>query len=234
MYFSHTKHVISGKTIRAILVPHAGFVYSGQTAAWGYRQLPKKSNPHFVIIGPSHHVAFEGLASSGADIWQTPIGDIRHFPVKVLNNQIFISDEVHRDEHDIEVQIPFLQYLFSDCSFTAFATGIKVNINNCTEYLSSYIRKSLFIISSDLSHYQPEEYARTKDARTIDAIIRGDIKYIIKEENAACGNMAIAITMTLAQKNNWVSRCVHCDTSASAFGDTQKVVGYAAIVWYEK
>jgi len=233
-YFSRTGAVVDNKKIRALLVPHAGTVYSGQVAAWGYRQLPKLVSPHFVLIGPSHHVAFDGLAASGAEIWKTPLGAVSHVPPKKLTSQIVISDGVHEDEHDLEVQLPFLQHLFHDFSFTAFATGVAIDIDAVSSYIQKEYPDSVIIISSDLSHYLPDDVARGKDKKTIEAILHGDTEYIMSEDNVACGHVAVTVAMNLAKKNKWASQLVRSDTSATAFGDTSEVVGYASIIWYEQ
>jgi MEMO1 family protein len=233
-YFSQTKTEIKNDHIRAIIVPHAGMVYSGRTAAWGYRQLNNLPHPHFVLIGPSHHMTFTGLATSGQRIWKTPLGDVGQEPPETLPREGLMSEEAHKPEHDIEVQLPFLQYLFPEFSFTAFLTGTTIDIQNVSNYLVDQFPDSQFIISSDLSHYLPDSAARVRDKKTIDAIVTGNTGYILTEDNVACGNLAIAIVMELAHVYHWRSREIHYDTSASAFGDTSQVVGYSSIVWYEE
>jgi MEMO1 family protein len=233
-YFARTKNTIHATSIKAILVPHAGTVFSGQTAAWGYRQLNQTARPHFILIGPSHHISFDGIGASSADLWQTPLGGVAQIPPKTFTRDVILLDEAHEQEHCLEIQLPFLQQLFPVFSFTAFVTGIHVDIEAVSIYLVDQFPLSVFIISSDLSHYLPDNQARNRDNKTIDAIRSGDLNYILQEDNVACGHWAIALAMELANLYHWQRKLIQYDTSASAFGDRSQVVGYSSFAWYEK
>lgn len=233
-YFKKAKSIIEDKKIKALIVPHAGYLYSGQTAAWGYKQLPTNiDNLHFVLIGPSHHYLFTGIASSAANLWQTPLGSIKHISIKKETDQIFINENPHIPEHSLEVQLPFLQHIYANFSISCFLTGDLSNYDKISNYFLENYSSSIFIISSDLSHYLPEPLAQTKDKRTLKAILEGETDYFLSEENTACGQGAILILMSMAKKENWESRLIYYDTSATASGDEGAVVGYAAIGFYK-
>lgn len=233
IYFARAKKIpIKGK-IKALIVPHAGYIYSGKTAAWGYKQLPVNlQNPHFVLICPSHHYPFNGLVSSSSEYWQTPLGKIRQIPIH--KERKIISDETpHIPEHSLEVQLPFLQSLYQDFSVSCLLTGNDFNFDETANYLLGSYSSSIFIFSSDLSHYLPYEIAYKKDRRTIKAILNRETDYFLSRDNTACGMMGIMILMAMAQKEKWQSKLLNYDTSATTSGDKSAVVGYAAIGFYQ-
>jgi len=235
--FAGTRVMLKNKHIKALVVPHAGFIYSGQTASWGYRQLPQpRAHQHFILLGPSHYEYFLGVAADAAEFWETPLGQIRQRSVsgKPLRSAV-IAPSVHALEHSLEVQLPFLQYLYQNhFSFTALLTGGNLNTHDVAHDLAAHHTSSLFVISSDLSHYLHEKDAREKDKKTIEAILHLDPDYFDREENVACGQEAIKILIEMARVQKWQRQCIHYDTSASAFasGDKNRVVGYAAIAFY--
>ena len=236
---------IPGK-IKALIVPHAGYVYSGQTAAWGYKQLQKiqipKSLPgrqagkfqnHFVLIGPSHQYPFENLIADDHEAWETPLGQVRHQLPKKKKDLVQISGEPHQNEHCLEVQIPFLQVTSYKPQVTGFLTGTQVDIVGAAEYLRAEFPESTYIISTDLSHYLPMVQASKADMETVKAIERKDADYFFREGNTACGRWGVAVILAMAQKLNWGVQVIHYETSASAFGDTGRVVGYLSAAIYE-
>jgi len=233
-FFGKARRVVpQGCKIRALVVPHAGYVYSGQTAAWGYAQLPKQKGLHFVLVGPSHEFPFEGLCVSQSFLWETPLEKSRQKVYQAEKSLVILNNSVHTSEHSLEVQLPFLQYRYGrDFSFSAFLTGIKVDREKAANYFLRWFGRSIFIFSSDLSHYLPKKEALKKDSRTIKAILRSDKKYFEDEENAACGAVGIGILLEMAKKENWKAKQIFSDTSATVSDDESAVVGYGAIVFY--
>jgi hypothetical protein len=238
---------IPGK-IKALIVPHAGYVYSGQTAAWGYRQLRQQdtSDPstssglgkrqdkqHFVIIGPSHQYPFENLIADDHEVWETPLGQVRHRLPKKKKDLVQISGGPHQNEHCLEVQIPFLQVTSYKPHVTGFLTGIKVDIVGAAEYLRAEFPESTYIISTDLSHYLPMVQASKADMETVKAIERLDADYFLREGNTACGRWGVAIILAMARELSWGVQVIHYETSASAFGEAGRVVGYLSAALYE-
>ncbi len=235
--FTKTGNKTKGRKVKALIVPHAGYIYSGQTAAWGYKQLQvnniyetKKVRPHFVLIGPSHNYYFNNIVSNSFAYWETPLGKITH---SMTDTQMFpANNEAFIPEHCLEVQIPFLQYTVKDFSISCLLTGTNVNKTIIAEQLAHYYSSSVFIISTDLSHYLPESEALVIDKKTINAILSGDGEYFQTCDNAACGGNGICILMEIAEKNQWKPVLLYYDTSATASGDTERAVGYAAIVYF--
>lgn len=232
---------INNKPLKALIVPHAGYDYSGQTAAWGFKQFSnsnfqfskRNSNPNFVLIGPSHNYFLEGVVGCSFKSWQTPLGSTKQLPPVKTADYVSVQNDPFIPEHCLEVQLPFLQYMIkSDFSFSGFLTGPTVDYLKAVNYFGENYNQSVFIISSDLSHYLPFAEAEKTDRRTIDAIIKGDIDYIMEKDNVACGAMGIAIIMEMARKQNWRSELIRYDTSATASGDKLRVVGYTAIGFY--
>ncbi len=235
-FFGKTKEVKSPKKIKALIVPHAGYVYSGQTAAWGYRQLLVKENDYqYILIGPSHQSFFSGLVNCPDSLWETPLGEVYCHQIKRPDKEITINDKPHMNEHCLEVQLPFLQYINSNkkpLNISCFLTGSQVDAKKSADYFLENYPDAFFIFSSDLSHYLPEGEARSKDKKTVEAILKDDQRYFETEENTACGMMGILILMKMAKRQKWQSELIYYDTSASFSGDRSGVVGYAAIGFY--
>lgn len=219
-FFKNTKKVVSGK-VRAMIVPHAGWVYSGQTAAWGYQQIRNSQQKQFVLLGPSHHEFFSGLVGSSFASWLTPLGTVPQKPFR----QWPLNDSAHESEHCLEVQLPFLQYLFKDFKISCLLTG--------TETKLVLPKDSILIVSSDLSHYLPQNQAQEYDRKTIKSILSNNREFLLENEDCACGRIGILMLMQLAKISNWQAKLVCYDTSATASGDDSRVVGYSAIVFYE-
>lgn len=234
-FFKNTQKVLIPDKIKALIVPHAGYIYSGQTAAWGYQQLPKNRKIiNFILIGPSHNYYLSKLVISKYSIWQTPLGNIKHLTTVPLNKEITINNISHLNEHCLEVQLPFLQYIYNNkFTFSAFLIGSNFNLNNLVQYFIKYFNDSIFIISSDLSHYLPDKQAKKIDQETISAILKYDNNYLLKNSNVACGINAIQILLEIAKIKNWKIKLTSYDTSASFSHDINNVVGYASIAFYE-
>ena len=232
-FCSKTEELPDGKNLKALIVPHAGLIYSGQTAAWGYRQIPATVlDRPAVIIAPSHHYPFSGMAASPDNQWQTPLGIIRQIPPRHFADDVFPDDLVHLSEHSVEVQLPFLQYLYPGLSVTCFVTGQSVDTASLSGFLDQEFSGSLYIFSSDLSHYLPESEARQTDTATINAILKLDSEYLKSTDNCACGSVGISVLLQMAKQKSWHGKLIKYDTSASASGDKSAVVGYGAVGFY--
>jgi hypothetical protein len=224
------------------VVPHAGYIYSGQVAAEVYSRLPKAET--YVIIGPNHH----GLGSPVAlsrDSWRTPLGvalpDLEL--ADALAGSIIDHDETaHLHEHSIEVQIPFLQKRFSDFKILPICMGLQ-DMQTAVEVgqeLSRAIdrqkRKAIIIASSDFTHYQPQETARKVDAKLLEAILNMDVPElydrVYRYDATACGYGPIAATITaVAALGAKAGKLLAYATSGDVSGDYSQVVGYGAIVF---
>lgn len=234
---------IEAKTgIKGIVVPHAGYIYSGRVAAHSYAVLPAADT--YIMFGPNHTGYGSPIALS-TEIWSTPLGKVEtdHELGKELAGSIIDHDELaHRFEHSIEVQIPFLQYRFNHdfkilpiCmgmqdEETAIEVGMEI-----TRAVKATGRKTVIIASSDFTHYQPSHVAESNDRYLIKAILDMDVHEfygrLYKKDISACGFGPIAATIT-ATRELGASRAdlLKYATSGEVTGDNSGVVGYASLI----
>jgi AmmeMemoRadiSam system protein B len=236
-FLAGKKNALKGE-LKALLVPHAGYVYSGGTAGKAFRLLKKLNQRReweIMLLGPSHTMGFEGVSLSEAETWKTPLGTV---PVSKRARQ-FLSpvirpfEAAHEQEHCLEVQLPFLQETLSRFSIIPLVTGYCEPEILAIELENKLAKNVLLIASSDLSHYFPYEKAVEKDRKTIQAILTGDIP-AMEEKGEACGKTAILTVMRLAQKKNWKAVLLEYKNSGDTAGTKEKVVGYASIAFTEQ
>ena len=174
----------TGKTnysSQILVVPHAGWEYSGQTAAFGFTQIENSDFERVILIGPSHQAFFEGAAIDDSDYWQTPLGQVavdKTLTNKILapHEGILANREVHKNEHCLEVELPFLQVVLSDFKIVPILIGqaSKDTLELLAqEIAANFDEKTLLVVSSDLSHYPDIETARVVDQQTVEAILSG-------------------------------------------------------------
>jgi len=220
---------------KALIVPHAGYIYSGQVAAYGFKILENKLYKKIILLGPSHHFSFQGLASSPSGYWETPLGKIECLGKEDLKElkktkEIIESSEIHEPEHCLEVEIPFLQVVLKEFKIVSFLTG-ELNIKTATKVLEPLIdEETLILVSSDLSHYYPYKEAQKLDKVTIDAILDNDSKRL-EEFGEACGKTGIDILLEIAKNKHWQPKLLKALNSGDITGDKSQVVGYASIVF---
>lgn len=218
---------ISGK-IKAMLVPHAGYVYSGQTAGFAFAAL-KQMDPapkRIVLFGPSHQEYLEGVYGfDGA--WVTPLGKI-----KLDDNAHSLISFYFDKEHCLEVEIPFLQVVLKKFDFVPLLYG-EITPHQLASTVNSFTsRDTVLIASSDLSHYFPYDHAKEVDADTIESILSLDLEKFMRV-GEACGKTGIASLLLIAKKNKWKPILLDYKNSGDTAGDKLKVVGYAAIIFVE-
>jgi len=223
--------------LKAVIVPHAGYIYSALVSAYSYRlmQLHNVTEP-IVILGPSHYTTFEGFGESGYTQWATPLGIVNTFSLRNKYNTTYLhlNPGAHDPEHSLEVQIPFLQVInpTSGLEIDPILTG-NMPTNLGSEILSKFSTNHFFVISSDLSHYNKYDDAIRKDKRTIQAIL--DLDHDMFEEiGDACGKKGISIIMKIAEKYDWKTKLLKYANSGDTGGTQDQVVGYVAIAFYEK
>ncbi len=214
---------IKGK-LKGLIVPHAGYIYSGPVAAYGYKLL--KEEKKFIILGPSHYSYFTGLAESGHEGWRTPLGITKIFSLK--SEKIHTYPAAHNPEHSLEVQLPLLQMLLKDFEICPVLTG-EIIPSEGAELLET---DAFLLVSSDLSHYQPYSHAVERDKRTLELIEKLDLDGFLQEGDA-CGKMGIAIAMAIAKKHKWKIKKLHYANSGDTAGPKTEVVGYAALAIVE-
>lgn len=217
---------------KVLIVPHAGYMYSAQTAAKAYAQLqPWKNKIHTVIlVGPSHYVGFNGMALSKDDYFTTPLGKIAIN--KTVNSQLATKpdfqykNEAHAKEHSIEVQLPFLQKVLKNFSIVPIVYG-DAEPAQLAQALQPYLDApdTLIVFSADLSHYYTYDEARAIDIRT-KALVEKNQPEV--EQHMSCGAIGINAAILLAQEGRLFPKLMDMVNSGDVSGDKSSVVGYAS------
>ncbi len=226
------------KDIKALIAPHAGYTYSGQVAAWAYKQIAGRKYKKVIILAPSHHVGFRGASIPGYTHFETPMGEVKVSGIaesmKKESKLIQSIDLIEEKEHSLEIQLPFLQkVLNSDFELIPAVVG-DVSESDRTE-LAELITKNLdddtlIVASTDLSHYYAYDAAVSMDTECVEAITGLDTKDA--ERCEMCGMNPVLILMEIAKKQGWNAHLLKYANSGDATGDTSGVVGYAAIAFY--
>jgi MEMO1 family protein len=219
---------------RALICPHAGYQYSGVVAATAFAQLCGRDVQHVLLMGPSHRVAFRGVALADVDVFETPLGKVQLSDDSSLlaHSKLFVrSNEPHEQEHCLEVELPFLQRILTDFTLTPLVFG-EVDERAVAEALESWLKPAtLLLASSDLSHYRQYDEAVALDLDTIDHLLQLDAESLGPQ--AACGRGPVSALLYLARWNQWKARLLAYQNSGDTAGDRNRVVGYAAIGFYE-
>jgi AmmeMemoRadiSam system protein B len=220
---------------KALIVPHAGYVYSGAVAATAYATLyPVASRiRRVVLLVPTHRIAVRGLALPEASAFDTPLGrvmldtnamqSILHLP------QVSISAQVHALEHALEVQLPFLQTVLTDFTLLPLAVGMTSGeeVAQVLEYLWGG-EETLIVVSSDLSHYLPYNISQRVDNETVQAIL--NLQQPISHEQA-CGGTPISGLILAARHHHLTPHLLGQCNSGDTSNSREQVVGYAAIAF---
>lgn len=223
----------AGKSPKAIIAPHAGYIYSGPVAAAAYAAVAgaRDSVHRVVLLGPSHRVAFRGLATSHADTFITPLGNIPvdRAAVEKLSAlpQVVCMDEAHLYEHSLEVQLPFLQEILETFVLVPVVVG-DASAAEVAEVLETVWgeAETLIVVSSDLSHYHDYATARTLDTATSQAIEQLRPQDIHHEH--ACGCNPVNGLLTVAGNLGLKARTIDLRNSGDTAGPRNQVVGYGA------
>jgi AmmeMemoRadiSam system protein B len=223
---------------KAIIAPHAGYIFSGPIAASAYARFApaRPVIKRIILIGPSHFVPFEGLAAAGAEAFATPLGlvpvDTQAVGRISALPQVVVLDEAHAREHSLEVQLPFLQVALGDFQI------VPLLVNEAAEEAVAGVMDALwggpetrFVISSDLSHYHACASAREMDAATGRAIEKLRPEDIAEDQ--ACGRVPICGLLHAARRRGLSARTVDLRNSGDTAGPRNQVVGYGAFVFEE-
>lgn len=228
----------AGPQPKAIIAPHAGYVYSGAVAASVYARLrpARETIRRVVLIGPSHRVPFHGLAVTSATAYATPLGTVAldRDAIDRLRDLpgIVELDAAHGPEHSLEVHLPFLQKLLGDFTLVPIVAG-DASADEVAAVLEALWGgpETLIVISSDLSHYLDYDSARAIDAVTTFAIEHLDPEALTYHH--ACGRVPVGGLLTLARKRNLRVSTVDVRNSGDTAGDRRRVVGYGAWAFVE-
>lgn len=223
---------------KAIIVPHAGYIYSGSTAAQAYAHLAAGRNVirRVVLLGPVHRVPVRGLALPSGDAFATPLGEVEldaqaiaeiaHLP------QVVVSAAAHALEHSLEVQLPFLQAVLDDFKLVPLAVGdaTPTEVAQVLEALWGG-PETLLVVSSDLSHYLPYRTAQSVDQDTVQQIL--NLKDSLTHSQA-CGGTPINGLLLAARRHHLRAELLGLCNSGDTAGDKSRVVGYASIAFMEE
>ena len=217
----------------ALVVPHAGYVYSGSVAASAYDLLRDRPVRRVAVLGPAHYVRLAGVAVPSVAAFTTPIGEVPvevHTCAALADGQecVIIDDRPHRPEHSIEVQLPFLQrVLVPGWSCVPLVVGATAP-EQVADVLDALCVDGdvLPVVSTDLSHYLDLPTAQRRDRRTAQAVVDRDAAAIGPYD--ACGAFPLRGLLHWARRHELGVRLLHQGTSADAGGDARRVVGYAA------
>jgi MEMO1 family protein len=226
---------VPGPVPKAMIVPHAGYIYSGPVAATAYARLRPARGliTRVVLLGPAHRVGFTGLAWSGADWFETPLGRIPvdHSSLRSLADlaQVQRLDVAHDQEHSLEVHLPFLQSVLGEFLLVPLVVG-----DTTPEDVDAVLTRlwggteTLIVISSDLSHYHDYVTAQRMDRATSNAIEA--LRYEDIGRDDACGRIPIAGLLRLARRLGLGLQTIDLRNSGDTAGRRDQVVGYGAYV----
>lgn len=243
--------------LRGLVCPHAGYEFSGVTAACAYKQVAGREFETVVVLAPSHYADFEGVSVADVEAFTTPLGKIPLSPQaaklaavppfcrrpkcevsrpswwRQASKEVppFGEDTPDTWEHSLEVQLPFLQTVLKDFRLIPAVFG-RTDAAQAAAALAQVVDdRTLVVASSDLSHFYPDQVADQLDASCIRAICDLDVKWMQNEE--ACGKLPVLTLMHLAIKKGWKTRLLDNRNSGAVTGDRSNVVGYAAVAFFE-
>ena len=238
------------RNLVGLVVPHAGYIASGPVAAHAYYSLAKDGKPDVIVIfGPNHTGRGSALSIMFEGAWRTPLGDVKidsEIAKQILNNSSIIDfdDKAHLNEHSIELQLPFLQYLYgSEFKFIPICFMMQ-DLESSREVGNAVAaalkgKNGLVIASSDLTHYEPHEKAEKKDRMALNAILDMDEERYYKTVEdyriSTCGYGPVIAAITAAKKLGATKSELLCyKTSGDVLGDRSAVVGYASMTFMKQ
>jgi len=241
-YIDHFDKVLENSNIdisfdftpRAIISPHAGYVYSGFTANIAYKYIPKTTKT-IVVIGPSHKFKFDGASIAMYDSYPTPYGDLTidtKLSQTLLNNFDFLifDDKVHC-EHSTETQMPLIKHYLPNTQIIEIVYG-KCDYQDITKLITKVLtdKDNFIVISTDLSHFHNLKDANILDDICLNGILKKDIN-ILNQGCEACGITGVKALVDFSSKNNFKTKFCDYRTSADVSNDNTKVVGYTSFIF---
>lgn len=223
-------------SVRAVVAPHAGTIYSGPIAGHAFKALstlPAKAWTVF-LLGPAHRAYFQGVSLGEFSAFRTPLGDV---PIAVERVAEMLdrsplyrrATAAHAAEHCLEVEVPFLQVTLPDFQLVPMLFG-DVDPSQVEAELADHLGEDdLIVVSSDLSHFHPYGDAQHLDRALLDALVKGDERGVLGGE--ACGRAPVATLMGIARRKGWQPRLLDYRNSGDTAGDRFQVVGYAAVAY---
>jgi hypothetical protein len=246
-YFSTASNIELNRDIKALIAPHAGYIYSGQIAAYAYRLVRGEKYDTVIVVGPSHRLAFHGVSVFLGGGYETPLGvvpvdEAMGRTIISLNKDVQEIPEAHAQEHSIEIQLPFLQVALGKVSFVPLVMGDQ-NESTCQNLAQSIHeaagdKRVLVVGSSDLSHFHDYQKAVKLDSVSIKCLEAVDAKGLLENLNdnktEACGGGPMAVAILVAKKRGALkAKVLKYANSGDITGDKTSVVGYVSAVYYQ-
>lgn len=241
------------KSTKILIVPHAGISYSGQVAAWGFKQIENKNYTRIIILGVSHRHIFNQAAVFEKGLWETPLGKVevdQNLAKKIIDGEKIVADITpHLEEHSLEIELIFLQKVLKDFKIVPILLSqtSKELIETLAQKISQNLdEQTILVVSTDLSHYPPYEVANKVDGETIKAILSGKKEIFEKTiqeleskgypgvDTCACGAEAVKVALKVGEILDLEFEKIKYENSGDVSGEKSRVVGYAAIVGYGK
>ena len=225
------KDVNNFENIKAIIVPHAGYVYSGFTANLAYFSCKNKNPKRVIVIGPSHRVYLKGASVSLYDEYETPLGNIlidKTFTENLIKEYAFLDFNIECEfEHSTETQMPFIKHYFKDSLVVEIVYG-DIDFNDLSELIDNLLEdeNNFIVISTDLSHFHSEREAYKLDNNCINAIKNKDLNLF--DYGEACGKVGVKAMVKSSINKNYKTQILDYCTSAKITGDKSRVVGYTS------
>ena len=219
------------RRLMSVVVPHAGYACSGLTAGKVFSILPKAGT--YIIIGPNHHYP---IVSVSNEPWLTPLGKVSVNTDIVDALDIDVNNDANKDDNSIELQLPFLQFLFDEFQIVPITMGVQgpEAIQRVVTAIQRVAAEDIVLIaSSDFTHYEPEQAARTTDQWVIEPVLELESREFLRRvrSTSVCGFAPIAIAIEFAKRQGAKRReLIDYSTSADTCGDSAAVVGYAGII----
>ena len=232
----------------AVIAPHAGYVFSGKTAAYSYNAVRAKGITTVILLGSSHRSSFNGIALYPSGSWETPLGKV---PIDEAMGRKITSlcgavknlPGAFDEEHSLEVQLPFLQRTMKGFKIVPLLTGAveKQDVETLSDALATTLKqhkgKVLLVVSSDMSHYHPYDEAVRMDSTTLrfmsDLNTVGLLEGLAKGQNELCGAPAVVASMMAATEIGGQAKVLHYTNSGDTAGDRRRVVGYGSVAFWQ-
>ncbi len=230
-------HTLTPEPPKMLIVPHAGYMYSGQIAADAYAHLKEWNQQidRVILLGPSHRVPVNGMAVTESDCFATPLGEIPIDTEAIASIQsmpsVFQSEEPHLLEHSLEVQLPFLQILLNSFDLIPVVVGRCTDQQIATMLKALWAPKTLLVVSTDLSHFLYDDDAKRIDSQTVQSILT---KHTDLCGEQVCGHYPLNGALYFARKQGWRMLEVSHGNSGQVTGNKERVVGYASFASYSK
>jgi AmmeMemoRadiSam system protein B len=229
------------ENVRAVIAPHAGYIYSGPTAGYAYKALQSSlpvGRTIVYLLGPSHRAWFDGVSTGDFESFATPLGDA---PVDeegvrnlwALKTHYQALPAAHQGEHCLEVQVPFLQRTIDQFSLVPLLFG-DVDARAVGQELAGRLHDepdARVVVSSDLSHFENYETAKRMDQSFLQDVLAGNSRAVVRNQRGACGRAPVAALMEIAAQLGWTSHLLDYRNSGDTAGDKLRVVGYAAVAY---